>query len=71
MSEEKKLNEDKALGEDELDAVAGGGGTKTACGICSACGAPVSIEGVSLPFYCRCPCCGQAAFISPFNDPFK
>ena len=71
MSDEKELNEDKALSEDELDAVAGGGGSEMSLGICSACGAPVSLQGVSLPFYCRCPRCGQAAFINPLNYSFS
>ena len=63
MSEEKKRNEKKALSEEELEAVAGGG--RTAHGRCSACGAPVDIQGVSLPWYGKCPHCGQEAFINP------
>ncbi len=71
MSEEKKMHEDQTMNEDELDAVAGGGSTNMALGVCSACGQFVEIPGVTLPFYCRCPRCGQAAFISPPNYPFN
>ena len=70
MSEEKRMDEDKVLSEDELDAVAGGsGGASVSLGVCSACGRAVEIAGVQLPFYCRCPSCGQEAFISPWNYP--
>lgn len=67
----KAMNEDdskKALSEDELDTVAGG--ARRAAGVCSACGSPVTIEGVTLPWYGKCPHCGQAAFINPTNYTF-
>ena len=71
MSEEKKLNEEKALSEEELNTVAGGASTpKTQTGVCSVCNEIVIITASRLPTFGRCPRCGKEAIFNQVGYKF-